>query len=97
MSFNKIIIVGNVGREPELKMTPNGRPVCEFSVAVNRVTGKGDDRQEQTDGGAYHASNRSVTSWKSTTLCPAAGSTYTKSRPEGVLVIRFVQSMPKVE
>ena len=48
-SVSKIIIVGNVGREPELKMTPNGRPVCEFSVAVNRVTGKGDDRQEQTD------------------------------------------------
>ena len=39
-SFSKIIIVGNVGRDPELKMTPNGRPVCEFSVAVNRVTGK---------------------------------------------------------
>ena len=48
-SVSKIIIVGNVGREPELKMTPNGRPVCEFSVAVNRVTGRGDDRQEQTD------------------------------------------------
>jgi single-strand DNA-binding protein len=32
-------------------MTPNGRPVCEFSVAVNRVTGRADggDRQEQTD------------------------------------------------
>src|SRR5438309_11439072 len=29
-------------------MTPNGRPVCEFSVAVNRVTGKAEDRQEQT-------------------------------------------------
>ncbi len=48
-SVSKIIIVGNVGRDPELKMTPNGRPVCEFSVAVNRVTGRGDERQEQTD------------------------------------------------
>lgn len=48
-SFSKIIIVGNVGRDPELKMTPNGRPVCEFSVAVNRVSGRGDDRVEQTD------------------------------------------------
>jgi single-strand DNA-binding protein len=50
-SFSKIIIVGNVGRDPELKMTPNGRPVCEFSVAVNRVVGKNDagERQEQTD------------------------------------------------
>ena len=48
-SVSKIIIIGNVGRDPELKMTPNGRPVCEFSVAVNRVTGRGDERQEQTD------------------------------------------------
>jgi single-strand DNA-binding protein len=50
-SVSKIVIIGNVGRDPELKMTPNGRPVCEFSVAVNRVTGRADggDRQEQTD------------------------------------------------
>ncbi len=50
-SFSKIIIVGNVGRDPELKMTSTGRPVCEFSVAVNRITGKSDsgERQEQTD------------------------------------------------
>ena len=50
-SVSKIVIIGNVGRDPELRMTPNGRPVCEFSVAVNRVTGRADggDRQEQTD------------------------------------------------
>jgi single-strand DNA-binding protein len=48
-SFSKIIIVGNVGREAELKMTPGGRPVCEFSVAVNRVSGRGEERAEQTD------------------------------------------------
>jgi len=48
-SVSKIVIIGNVGRDPELRMTPNGRPVCEFSVAVNRVTGKAEDRQEQTD------------------------------------------------
>lgn len=50
-SMSKIFIIGNVGRDPELKMTSTGRPVCEFSVAVNRVTGggQGGDRQEQTD------------------------------------------------
>jgi single-strand DNA-binding protein len=48
-SVSKIIIIGNVGRDPELRMTPNGRPVCEFSVAVNRVTGKAEAREEQTD------------------------------------------------
>lgn len=50
-SLSKIMIIGNVGRDPELKMTGNGRPVCEFSVAVNRVIGggQGGERQEQTD------------------------------------------------
>src|SRR3989442_2350766 len=48
-SVSKIMIIGNVGRDPELRMAHNGRPVCEFSVAVNRVTGKAEDRQEQTD------------------------------------------------
>lgn len=50
-SMSKIMIIGNVGRDPELKMTGNGRPVCEFSVAVNRVFGggQGAERQEQTD------------------------------------------------
>ena len=34
MAFSKIQIVGNLGRDPELRYTPNGRPVTEFSVAV---------------------------------------------------------------
>jgi single-strand DNA-binding protein len=35
MSFNKIIIVGNLGRDPELRYTPQGSAVCNFSVATN--------------------------------------------------------------
>src|SRR4051812_49515284 len=35
MSFNKIIIVGNLGRDPELRYTPQGTPVCSFTVATN--------------------------------------------------------------
>ena len=35
MSFNKIIIVGNLGRDPELRYTPQGTPVCNFSLATN--------------------------------------------------------------
>jgi single-strand DNA-binding protein len=35
MSFNKIILVGNLGRDPELRYTPQGTPVCSFSVATN--------------------------------------------------------------
>jgi len=48
-SMSKIMIIGNVGRDAELRMTPNGRAVCEFSVAVNRVMGSGESRKEETD------------------------------------------------
>ena len=35
MSFNKIIIVGNLGRDPELRYTPQGIAVCSFTMATN--------------------------------------------------------------
>lgn len=35
MSFNKIILVGNLGRDPELRYTPQGDAVCDFSMATN--------------------------------------------------------------
>ena len=34
--YQYTVIVGNVGRDPELRYTPNGQAVCDFSVAVNR-------------------------------------------------------------
>ena len=37
-SLSKIQIIGNLGRDPELRYTPNGRPVATFSVAVNQAT-----------------------------------------------------------
>ncbi|CAN5352528.1 single-stranded DNA-binding protein [soil metagenome] len=35
MSFNKIILIGNLGRDPELRYTPQGDAVCSFSMATN--------------------------------------------------------------
>jgi single-strand DNA-binding protein len=35
MAFAKVFIIGNLGRDPEMRYTPNGRPVTEFSVAVS--------------------------------------------------------------
>lgn len=35
MSFNKIILVGHLGKEPELKYTTQGTAVCSFSLATN--------------------------------------------------------------
>jgi single-strand DNA-binding protein len=37
-SLSKAMIIGNLGRDPEMRYTPNGRPVTEFSVAVNQST-----------------------------------------------------------
>ncbi len=49
MSFNKIIIVGNLGRDPELRYTPQGTAVCNFSVATNeKRRDKSGDLQDVT-------------------------------------------------
>lgn len=40
--YHTIIVVGNVGREPEMRFTPSGKPVTNFSVAVNREYTLGD-------------------------------------------------------
>lgn len=42
MAFSKVMIIGNLGRDPEMRYTPNGRAVTEFSVAV---THRGRDQQ----------------------------------------------------
>ncbi len=34
--FNKVVLMGNLTRDPELRTTPNGSTVCSFSLAVNR-------------------------------------------------------------
>ena len=49
-SLNKIIIIGNIGSDPEMRFTPNGNPVTSFSVATNRVYNSPDgERKEETD------------------------------------------------
>src|ERR1051325_6855983 len=49
MSFNKVILVGNLGRDPELRYTPQGTPVCSFSMAPNeRRKDKTGEMQDQT-------------------------------------------------
>src|ERR687894_2273114 len=49
MSFNKVIVVGNLGRDPEMRFTSQGTPVCTFSVATNeRRKDKGGEPQDVT-------------------------------------------------
>lgn len=49
MSFNKIIVVGNLGRDPELRYTPQGSAVCSFSMATSeKRRDKAGDMQDVT-------------------------------------------------
>ena len=73
MSFNKIILVGNLGRDPELRYTPQGTPVCNFTVATNE---KRKDRAGEM---------QDVTTWFRVTLwgrqAETASQYLTKGRP----------------
>src|SRR3989338_11454909 len=48
VSVNKIIIIGNLGGEPEMRFAPNGRPVTSFNVATNHryTTSEGEPKEE---------------------------------------------------
>jgi single-strand DNA-binding protein len=47
---NKLILIGNVGRDPEMRFTPSGQAVTSFSVASNHVytNGSGERKEETT-------------------------------------------------
>jgi single-strand DNA-binding protein len=49
-SINKVILVGNVGKDPEVRYTPSGTPVATFSLATNeRFKDRNDEWQERTE------------------------------------------------
>jgi single-strand DNA-binding protein len=63
-SVNKVILLGNLTRDPELKYTPSGVPICTFGVATNRswTTAEGQTKEETQ----YHR----ITAWnKVAELC----------------------------
>lgn len=50
MSVNKAILVGNLGKDPELRYTPSGTAVCTFSIATtDRFKNKQGEQQERTE------------------------------------------------
>ena len=48
-SFNKVILIGNMTADPELKQTTGGISVCSFSIAINRRFAKADQNQQTVD------------------------------------------------
>jgi single-strand DNA-binding protein len=50
MSYQQVMVIGNLGRDPEMRYTPNGQGVCGFTIAVNESwTDKGtNERKDKT-------------------------------------------------
>ncbi|MFC2032732.1 single-stranded DNA-binding protein [Chloroflexota bacterium] len=59
VSVNKMITIGNLGSEPEMRFTPSGKPVTTFSIATNwRYTTPDGERREETEWFTVVAWNR---------------------------------------
>lgn len=48
MSFNKVILIGNLTKDTELRYTPQGTPVCTLRLAVNSKYKQGNEMKEET-------------------------------------------------
>ena len=50
VGVNKVILIGNLGKDPELRYTPSGQPVATFSLATTeRWTDRNGQRQDRTE------------------------------------------------
>ena len=82
-SVNKVILIGNLGRDPELRYTKSGQAVANFSIATNdRWTDKQGQQQERTE---WH---RIVTWGKTAELCAQYLSKGRSAYIEGALQTR---------
>jgi single-strand DNA-binding protein len=82
MSFAKIMMIGNLGRDPELRYTPQGTPVCDLSVAVSRRIKTENEVENE------HTTWYRVTCWRR--LAEIAAQYLTKGNPvyiEGTLSV----------
>ena len=57
--MNKIILIGNLTRDPELRTTPNGYAVCDFTIAVNRRRSGQQQAGQQGDADFFR-----ITAWR---------------------------------
>lgn len=48
-SWNRVELIGNVTRDPEMRYTPQGTAVCTFSIATNRTFVSDGEKREETD------------------------------------------------
>lgn len=84
--YNKVFLIGNLTRDPELRYTPSGLPVARFTVAVNRPKKKDSDGKGEVDF-------IPVTAWRR--LAEICGEYLKKGNPvaiDGKLSIRSYQA-----
>ena len=82
--YNKVFLIGNLTRDPELRYTPSGIAVARFAIAVNRITKKGTE-----NSGAQDVDFINIVAWRR--LAEVCGEYLKKGRPvaiEGRLQIR---------
>ena len=86
--YNKVFLIGNLTRDPELRYTPSGIPVARFTLAVNRIKRKGAGGENGQDVDFIN-----VVAWRR--LAEICGEYLKKGRPaaiEGWLQIRSYDS-----
>lgn len=85
--YNKVFLIGNLTRDPELRYTTSGIPVARFAVAVNRIKGK------NSTGSGQDVDFINIVAWRR--LAEICGEYLKKGRPvaiEGRLQIRTYDS-----
>ncbi len=63
VNFNRVMLAGNLVRDPELRFTSSGIPVCSFSIAVNRVRSK-DEAVDFFNVSAWRELGESIAQYK---------------------------------
>ena len=64
ISFNRVVLAGNLTRDPELRFTQNGVPVCNFPIAVNRVRSKKSEAVDFFNVSCWRELGETVTNYK---------------------------------
>lgn len=64
VSFNRVVVAGNMTRDPELRFTQNGNPVADFGIAVNRVRSKQEDAVDYFNVTAWRELGETVANYK---------------------------------
>jgi len=77
--YNKVVLIGNLTRDPDLRYTPSGIPVARFAVAVNRIQKKNADNE---DGGGQDVDFINIVAWRR--LAEICGEFLKKGRPVAI-------------